>query len=375
MNKQRIFILSPQHWGTMFLSKHHYAIELAKMGNEVFFFNPPEPTWKWGNSQFDFKETEFQGLFLVDQKLNVPYNLKFHLEPLFHFFMKRHVAKMENILGIPDLVWSFDLGNNYPFRFFSKSAKKLFFPADFPRNKIAIEAAQGADLIVSIAQEILDEYPQIEIKKLLINHGVAQHFIDAGATPYQKKEDIIRVGLSGNFLRPDIDRPILLAIIKSHSRIIFEFFGAFEMKESNIGGGNDIETLHFIETLKTSGNVILHGAITSNQLAEELRKIDLFLICYDVQKDQSKGTNYHKVMEYLAYGKPILSNNISSYSKSDNLIKMCQSRQSNLELKKLFHEVISKLNNIKNESQIIFSKANSYANQTSKILKTINSKN
>lgn len=368
MNKQRIFILSPQHWGTMFLSKHHYAIELAKMGNQVFFINPPEPTWKWGKSQFDIKETEFQGMFLVDQQLNVPYNLKFHMEPIFHFFMKRHVAKMENILGAPDLVWSFDLGNNYPLKFFSKSGKKLFFPADFPRNKMAIEAAQGADLIVSIAQEILDEYPLGKNKKLLINHGVAQHFIDAGATPYQKKVDIIRVGLSGNFLRSDIDRPILLEIIKSHPSIIFEFFGAFEMKDSNIGGGNDTETLHFIKTLKTSDNVLLHGTIPSHQLAEELRRIDLFLICYDVQKDQSKGTNYHKVMEYLAYGKPIVSNNISAYSKSDNLINMCQSRESNLELINLFKEKITTIDFLINDSQRDYSKANSYARQTEQIL-------
>jgi hypothetical protein len=48
-------------------------------------------------------------------------------------------------------------------------------------------------------------------------------------------------------------------------------------------------------------------------------------------------------MEYLAYGKPIVSNNISSYSKSNNLIKMCQSRQSNLELKKMVQEEISNI--------------------------------
>ena len=314
MNNQRVFILSPQHWGTMFLSKHHYAIELAKMGNQVYFVNPPEPSWKWGKSQFEIIETEFQGLFLVDQQLNMPYNLKFHLELLFHFFMKRHICKMEKFLGAPDLVWSFDLGNNYPFRFFSKTAKKLFFPADFPRNRMAVQAAQGADLIVSIAQEILDEYPQGKSKKLLINHGVAQHFIDAGAKPYIKTDGVIRVGLSGNFLRPDIDRPLLIEIIKSHPEVLFECFGAFEMKDSNIGGWNDSETLYFIETLKTTKSVLLHGAIPSHKLAEELRRMDLFLICYDVQKDQSKGTNYHKVMEYLAYGNPIISNNISSYS-------------------------------------------------------------
>ena len=375
MNNQRVFILSPQHWGTMFLSKHHYAIELAKMGDQVYFVNPPEPTWKWGKSQFEIIETEFQGLFLVDQQLNVPYNLKFHMDSLFHLFMKRHIGKMEKFLGTPDLVWSFDLGNNYPFRYFSKTAKKLFFPADFPRNKMAVQAAQGADLIVSIAQEILEEYPEEKSKKLLINHGVAQHFIDAGAKPSVKTDEVVRVGLSGNFLRPDIDRPILLEIIKSHPEVLFECFGASEMKDSNIGGSDDVETLNFIETLKTTKNMLLHGAIPSQQLAEELRRMDLFLICYDVQKDQSKGTNYHKVMEYLAYGKPIVSNNISSYSQSNNLIKMCQSRVSNLELIKIIQEGINDLNPTRNESQIEYSKSNCYGTQIEKILAIINLKN
>ena len=49
--------------------------------------------------------------------------------------------------------------------------------------------------------------------------------------------------------------------------------------------------------------------------------MDAFLICYDVEKDQSKGTNYHKVMEYLAYGRPIVSNYVSRYASDiDNFI-------------------------------------------------------
>lgn len=102
------------------------------------------------------------------------------------------------------------------------------------------------------------------------------------------------------------------------------------------------------------------------------RRIDLFLICYDVQKDQSKGTNYHKVMEYLAYGKPIISNNISSYSQSNNLINMCQSRDSNLKLLKIAQEEINDLDLKNNKSQREYSKANSYGTQIAKILKTLN---
>ena len=55
--------------------------------------------------------------------------------------------------------------------------------------------------------------------------------------------------MSGNFLRPDIDRPVLLDIIASFPDILFECFGAYEPKNSNLGGANDQETIAFIEAL------------------------------------------------------------------------------------------------------------------------------
>ena len=38
LKNKKILLISPQSWGTMFVAKHHYAIELAKLGNEVYFF-------------------------------------------------------------------------------------------------------------------------------------------------------------------------------------------------------------------------------------------------------------------------------------------------------------------------------------------------
>jgi hypothetical protein len=61
--------------------------------------------------------------------------------------------------------------------------------------------------------------------------------------------------------------------------------------------------------------------VSPEALSKELRRMDAFLICYDVEKDQSKGSNYHKVMEYLAYGRPIISNFITRY-KNCEIIKM-----------------------------------------------------
>jgi hypothetical protein len=309
--KMRVLVISPQHWGTLRVTKHHYAIELTKLGHEVYFLEPLEPNWKIGRTSFTQKTTEYTNLKVLSHTIVAPYNLKFHAKKFFDFFMKRHINKMEKRIGRFDLVWSFDLTDAIPLKYFNAN-QKIFFAADWPQNKDAIKAAESADLLVSVAQEILDQYPE-KHKNLLVSHGVAQCFIDASKIPFVKFDEQFRIGMSGNFLRLDIDRPVLLDIIRSFPDILFEFFGAFEPKNSNLGGANDPDTITFVEALKAAPNVLLHGMLAPEKLALELRRMDAFLICYDVEKDQSRGTNYHKVSEYLVYGRPILSNYVSAY--------------------------------------------------------------
>ena len=345
LEKMKVLLISPQHWGTMRVTKHHYAVELARLGHEVYFLEPTDASWQWNISSFELKPSDAQGVTLVRQKINVPYNLKFHAKGIFDSFIKRHIDKLEKQLGPFDLVWSFDLTNAMPLKYFSIKSKKIFFAADWPQATEAVKAAEGANLLVSVAQEILDQYPTAPAtKKLLIDHGVAECFIEAGKHPFIKKDEIIRIGMSGNFLRPDIDRPVLIDIIKTHSDLIFECFGAFELKNSNLGGAADQETTIFIESLKNASNVILHGMVPPEKLAEELRRMDTFLICYDVSKDQSRGTNYHKVMEYLAYGRPIVSNYISRYTKEKEIFIMPESCNNRLN-KEFFTHLLKILNN------------------------------
>ena len=46
-NGQTIFIISNEHWGPVWYSKHHYANELSA-SNIVYFINPPSK-WKFTN--------------------------------------------------------------------------------------------------------------------------------------------------------------------------------------------------------------------------------------------------------------------------------------------------------------------------------------
>ena len=345
--KMKVLLISPQHWGTMRVTKHHYAIELAKLGHEVFFLEPTEASWAWNTSSFDISDSDAEGVKIMRQKINIPYNVKFHSKILYDVFIKRHIKNVEKQFGPFDLVWSFDLTNAMPLKFFSKESKKIFFAADWPQVSDAVKAAEGASVLVSVAQEILDQYPnKPSTKKLLIDHGVAECFIEAGKQAFVKTDTQIRICMSGNFLRPDIDRPVLLEIIKTHSDLLFECFGAYEFKNSNLGGSGDLETTAFIQTLQQAPNVILHGMVKPEVLAKELRRMDAFLICYDIVKDQSKGTNYHKVMEYLAYGRPIVSNFVSKYNGPEfyGLIDMARV---NIDIKMLLLKILRVLEKFK----------------------------
>ena len=374
LENKTILIVSPQSWGNMFISKHHYAIELAKRGNNVYFLNPPDQNKTNQKSYIEIiKSKDFNGLWFINHKLSFPYNIKFHALPVFHFLIKYHIKKiLKNINKPLDIIWSFDLGNLYPLKFFGKKTYKVFHPVDEPLDKIAINSAKGSDIIFSVTNEIIDKYNNFQVPKHFINHGISDDFLlPVNINSLAKNQ--IHVGFAGNLLRPDIDRKIMLQIIKENPQIIFDFWGSYSASQSNIGGGEDKDTILFINELKNLKNVLLHGAVSSNELAKAIHRVDALLICYDVKKDQSKGTNYHKVMEYISTGKVIIANNITTYKNNPELVQMVQSRKNNNELPVLFRNIVARLNEfnspILQQKRIDYAAQNTYVKQLEKIEK------
>ena len=378
LQDKTILILSPQNWGKMFVSKHHYAIELARRGNKVFFLDPPE------QGDTDLKSAvevtalpDASNLFLVRHKLFFPYLLKFHALPLFHFGMRLHLRKVLKAIGTPiDIIWSFDLGNLYPLKYFTGVTCKIFHPVDEPLVPVAIASAKGADVIFSVTTEILEKYQEFGIPSHFINHGVSADFLKptdfpATADESEARTGPLRIGFSGNLLRGDLDRKIFLQIIRENPAIHFECWGSYKDGQSNIGGVANTDTQKFANDLLVLPNVILHGPVPSDRLAKDIRHMDGFLICYDINKDQSRGTNYHKIMEYISTGKVIISNNVTTYKKQPDLIQMTVSREDNLQLPALFRKVISELEYFNSPDlkarRISFAGNNSYGRQLERI--------
>jgi hypothetical protein len=372
-----ILILSPEGWGSMFLSKHHYAVELARAGNKVYFLNPPSVLS--GAKKIEIRNSGVhENLYFVEHQVAFPFKLRFHALPVFHFFMKGHIRKILRTIPSPvDIVWSFDLLYLYPLAFFDKKSLKVFHPVDEPLQPTALKAAKGADIIFSVTNEILNKYIFYKLPSFFVHHGVSAAFFRENEV--NVKSDPVRVGLSGNMLRRDIDRNILLTIIQQNPDVVFECWGSYEVKQSNIGADTELAGKEFIDSLKNLRNVILHGPVKTEKLATEVHRMDAFLICYDVNKDQSRGTNYHKIMEYLATGKVIVSNNVTTFKDHPDLVQMIQDRNNNDQLPVLFNKVIRNLeiyNDVSlQKKRIEFAKTNMYDKHIKSIANHIGSVN
>jgi hypothetical protein len=366
---KKAIVVSPQSWGKMFISKHHFAVELSKLGYEVFFLNPPKENKLGGLPQIKIEATEYENLVTVNHTLFFSNYFKFHLPFIHHtlIFIQRWLLLKK--IGKPDLILSFDLTNNFPLK--GLACKKIFFAADEPRAEQNFVSARNADLIVSVSQHILDLYEKYlpKTKKLLINHGLSEEFLKI-PQDLPKKYDGINIGLSGNFLFNDIDYPILLQIVAENPEVKFRFYGNHST-ESNIGADSSKANLDYLEQIKRSTNCIFHGVLGKRELALELNQMDGFLICYDPQNGQSSGSNSHKILEFLSTGKVIFSSHFSYYEGTD-LFLMNTSRVDNSLLIKLFHERISDLNQINNshlqEVRMVFSQENSYDQNLIKII-------
>jgi len=366
---RKAIVVSPQKWGNMFISKHHYAVELSKLGYKVFFINPPEDNKFVGTSRIMFQATEYENITVVNHSLFFSSYIKFHIPFLHHLLIFLHRWLLLRKIGMPDLILSFDLTNNFPLKFIQ--CKRIFFAADEPRNPQNYISAKNADLIVSVSQHIIDLYSNYypRTKKLLINHGLSEEFI------HLNKDSVpilsgINIGLSGNFLFNDIDYPILSRIIKENPKVNFHFYGNIT-SECNLGAENNFEIQNYLVQIKQNENAIFHGILQKTDLSIALNKMDAFLICYKSELGQSSGSNSHKILEFLSTGKLIISTNFSFYNKT-NLFSQIENRETNNELINLFKTSIDNLDNLNSAELVLkrklYAYENSYRKNTIKLI-------
>jgi hypothetical protein len=336
-----IYLISYEEWGPMLMSKHHYAIELANLGNQVYFIGHTDKRKKLRRGHISVKRSFLENLFIVEHRLYHPYFLKFKATRLYNILTGVHIKSIIRKIGKgPDVILSFDTGNSLPLSLFPKKTLRIYLPVDGPFDTVfELAAASHSQVIFSVAEKILKFYDSLPVPKHKLDHGVSNEFIAEDISDIINEP--LRIGYSGSLLRNDIDVSVFLNIVRENQDKVFEIWGEYDAEASSIHLAQDvpIATHDFIHELKQMNNVILHGAVDSASLAKGLKQVDAFLLCYNIKNLQ----NSHKILEYLGSGKVIISSFVSRYANRPDLIQMVQDPQSNSGFEILFDEVTSRI--------------------------------
>jgi glycosyltransferase involved in cell wall biosynthesis len=342
---KNILIISPESWSHIPVSKHHYARVLASQGNKVYFLNPPTKK----NSIRE--EKNYPGISEVDY---VTYNginkLPLFLRNLANRIVINKIKKLCNCTF--DVIWSFD-----PFRFQNLSlfgAKaRIYHAVDIHIAPLEDELAKSSDIILAVSQMILDRFKGYPQPKLKINHGLGAHFFDL--PDHINSTELLQVGYVGNLDNWCIDQTTLLSIVDRHTSVQFNFIGPYKDKSPLAG------------TLSQKNNCRLLGKVPSEKLPSLLSQCDIFLMCYKGD-EADVNSNHHKILEYLATGKPTVINFTDEYKDRKDVVVMAEK---NSELPGLFDEVVRNLKTYSSpelsEKRKAFARVNSYLNHVNTI--------
>lgn len=365
LKKKVILIISSEIWSEILVSKHHYAINLAKCGNSIFFLNPMERSLEMGSIHYE--ESGFNNLQIIRYNPVLPEIIKFKLPFLFQINLRWICKKILQKIGPIDIVWDFNTYSVFDNLDIFNAKIKILHPVDSSVSKVI--KSRNADIAFSVSTLILNMIDDVTIGKHLINHGVSDDFI----RQLDEADDLslagpLRVCYVGNLLIHSIDHKTILLLVDNNPDVEFHFFGPYESKGKYLIAEGSEDSISFINKLKVSSNVKLYGRKSNSEIAKIIRKFHLYLICY---KDtiQFQSDNSHKILEYLAAGNVIMSSFISYYEKSDLLLMAKKNK--NEDLIRLFNSIKDNINAYNSEElrtkRIKYAEENTYYKQLERI--------
>ena len=359
MKGNQILLISPEPWGTNYVSKHHYAVELARRGNKVYFLNPPSDKTTIERVSKNLSLISYRPLFRGVRFL-----------PIFvqWFLTKIEYLRIEKMVGSQfNVIWNFDSS-----RFFAlkkiKNVIKICHIVDltevFHRERLAKES----DFCFCTSSFILNDLLKFNEKSFKIPHGYAQNNQVANS-PLMISIDKIKVGYIGNLSIKYIRWDIIKKIVEENPLCEFYFIGP--RGKSNLTD-QVVENMHF-EYVKSCENVTFIDAIKPTEISKTLTQFDVLIVCYDTDNFKEQLANPHKILEYLSSGKVIVSTFTSEYSKL-GLLEMVEDIS---EYSNLFASVVSNLDfynsSEKKNARIDYAKNNTYSHQIDLIQKILTS--
>jgi hypothetical protein len=351
-----ILIISPESWGDSMVSKHHYAIELAKNGTKVFFLNKP-------SNCFEINEIS-TNLSVVNCKARFK-GLRYLPEFLSAFLIKLEIQNLEKLTKTKfDVIWNFDSSRFFNLKSVAKSLK-ICHIVDMAENIERPLLAQSSDICFCTSDYIKNELLQKNPRVFKINHG---YQLPENQSTFELKKDskfLYHSAFVANLSRKCIDWQTILEMVKDNQNVQFHFVGAYT--KSNLSN-QDID-FEMFQSIQNQPNTVFYGAVNAKFMPSILEQMDVLFCVYkmDTEADFAQHSNLHKIMEYLGSGKMILTSWVDEYKNTDLLWMEKQVSDIPARFKHLLLNLES-LNSVENQQKRkIFAFQNTYSEQLKKI--------
>lgn len=360
LSGKHILLISPEPWDHIFVSKHHYAIHLARRGNRVFFLNPPRKYYS-----LKVTPTRYENLNVISYDGFIP-GLRFLPAPVQRFFIRRKFKQMEKLIKVElDIVWSFDNSVFYDFAALPNRVRTISHIVDLNQNFQFARAAKTSDfcfcVMDSLQQKMLEYNDQVHF----INHGLS---FNAEKTRSESPgTNSLKAIYVGNLAMAYLDWNILYQAVHDCPQVDFVFVGPnaneFSVKRNYTHSSK--------EKLSKLNNAYFIGRIDSKNIQGQLTVADILLVSYQ-EAFHAEQANPHKMMEYLASGKPIVATFTKEYAHLNGVILMSKK---NSEWPRLFQQVVENLEQYSHPEMAQMRKAyaldNTYDKQLDRIEKIL----
>lgn len=348
MRNKVIVIISPDDWNFIHLSKHHYAILLAKQ-NEVYFVNPPNS----GNE--DFVDSNVK---VINSYRNIRGLNRLPSKVLIKEVMKFEINSILKIINKPlDIVWSFDSSRLYFLDLF-KTNIRIAHLVDLSENFYLEELTSSSTISFATSDSIIDNIKKYQSKVFKIDHGFRK--FEATQNLALPGCNSIKGVYVGNLNIKYIDWEIIKFISIEKPEIDFIFIGPHSdaLKEQ-------------IEAFNTNRNIYLLPKVKSDLIPSYLAAADFCLLVYKSKEYYQQLQNPHKIMQYLGSGKPIFATLTHEYIGKDLLFMIGHEENAVA----CFEQFLIKLGSRKSDEQtnkrVTYALQNTYENQLAKIEKLL----
>ena len=293
--------------------------------------------------------------------------LRYKFRPVYDLFVRGWIKKILKKLPPIDIAWCFETNIIHDLGVFT--GKKIFHVVD-PIDKRMVSTGKKADCIICVSDRILQQFEKIKVKKRFVNHALSDSAIDAagklklhGSSSGQR----LRAGYVGNLTRKIIDVPVIVNIVQRSPVTDFHFWGPGDI-DNSLGG----ETSVLIQSIRHLPNVFFHPPVASSALIPAISGMDLFLLAYKTIDNLYDSSNSHKLLEYWATGKMVVSTYIDQYRDEENsyLLEMSPEHKNEL-LPDIFAKVAEDIEKWNSEEMMMKRRAFALSQSYSKNAKTI----